>query len=447
MFKTPLTIKEQYSSVITNVIVDKIQSTIDSHSHLKDVNATMYKFNKTFEELDTAIHTYNIIQKYGISKPLLNLLDENNCLKVNLESLSTIPSINTPVYTIALEGVWDSIKAFFRKIWDFFKSIGRKIKGLFTSSKTSTEANVVATEQNIRALLKSYEDLKNFDKDLSMSDTEKQELYNLCQIFLDTQIIIEKFVEKVKAHPLTDEDVKTKRDTWVSSIESYINNPESLFLSKMTSHHIFDLYKKGTESLTIILNKYNELSKNLQIDNIPTYAQEIDIEFQRYLKELQNYDSSLNVPEITSDLMKTITTSWFKPMAIKLISLNAIHNSANFEVIKGWSKEYDTLTQNFLKAIDSADNVFNDSKLQEFEKTFESETDAAKKSSVSKLVELLKKIQKFYLSISIGLYEFIKLLNKYLLVYKKTVQLINNGIVKIILSNTNTSTAVTTASP
>jgi hypothetical protein len=107
---------EQIKEDAINKAIDVIEEEHESYQRIKTCLRQQQNIERIFEFIDTIYISYNLIKQYGISRPILDLIDPNNKLNINLEHLTDTP-IFGPEYEIACEGV----SGFFGSIYNALK--------------------------------------------------------------------------------------------------------------------------------------------------------------------------------------------------------------------------------------------------------------------------------------------------------------------------------------
>jgi hypothetical protein len=123
----------------------------------QECNNQVHQLNRLFKQHDNLTYTYDIIQKYGVSVPLLDLIDHNNCLRLNLNNISILPSFNQE-YHVAMEGLLDTIGAILKKLFGLIVDVIIKIiKGIFKIIATIFGLTEEAKFNKYQELKKQFE--------------------------------------------------------------------------------------------------------------------------------------------------------------------------------------------------------------------------------------------------------------------------------------------------
>jgi hypothetical protein len=246
-----------------------------------------YKLNKALDLTDNLIYTYEMIQQHGISRPILDLIDPNNKLKINLESLTDTPNFDNN-YQIAIEGFFATIGKAIQYIWDkfieFINWIGRGIAKIFsfffdsvqqssnTTSMVNLQTKTKTLEQQIDTKIqKKQEKIKNNNSESTPNpDTETQ---------LNLYIEIKHIVSKINLESFTI--IQT------SNSLTQIRNILEKFHRKFKNDKYNDQIEENIRSIQELINSIVECSKKeiLDIKHIEHFFNDLEIEYN-FIHEL-----------------------------------------------------------------------------------------------------------------------------------------------------------------
>jgi hypothetical protein len=165
-------VKEEIKDIIEDAtanVITKVEEIHDTTTELRKISKLTDKF---IDYHGSLLLISSNIKKYGLSRPILDLIDSENKLRISSESLTDTPT-HTYTCTIALESIGDKLKDaknyivnLLKKFWNWIKDLFTKVKNFFFDKKKKTE--------QIGKDLKQIEEKSKDKPQTSKTDTDEK---------------------------------------------------------------------------------------------------------------------------------------------------------------------------------------------------------------------------------------------------------------------------------
>jgi hypothetical protein len=229
-------VKDEIKDIIEEAVGEVVETIEEGEAASDEVDETTTQLEETTEQTENLMLLYDVIEKHGLSAPILALCDANGSFRracrsnnssVSFESLTATPSFGIE-QSVALETIkeslsnaWETTKKIIAKIIIFIKNMANKVIDVFRNKVSLVES-----------LSKELTEVKeqNIDKDLlkfsvnidGKSFTDACNGFNSKDLLTHTNSLVKDF-ETAKIKEATDYDAYVLK--LVSSINSAL--PES----------------------------------------------------------------------------------------------------------------------------------------------------------------------------------------------------------------------------
>jgi hypothetical protein len=145
--------KQQQINRIKEKAIDEAIDVLKDEQLISEENLTKQfkKIQQEFDKYETIDYYYNVVKTYGVSLPLLDIIDPENKFKVNLNNVDITPTFNAEYHivlagfegffkTIA-EGIWKAIKWLLETLFKILKTIAHFLLRVITLGMLNKESS------------------------------------------------------------------------------------------------------------------------------------------------------------------------------------------------------------------------------------------------------------------------------------------------------------------
>ena len=164
------------------------------------------------------------------------------------------------VINVTMEGIWDAISNFFKRIRDWIRSMWKKFKAIFKNSKSNYDSKDV---KEWRKQIEKYSDVKfsikiDTDDEFVISDGKTFDKKDI----LSFKTVVEKIVDT--SHIGLNDDVSRAFDTYAETFNKFINDvSEQGKIASSTVLHVDTFF----EELSALLKMKTNQNINIHIDD------------------------------------------------------------------------------------------------------------------------------------------------------------------------------------
>jgi hypothetical protein len=393
----------------------------------------LYEYTKESKNLSTTIdindsllHTYTVIKSYGISRPILDLIDPQNKLNINLEHLNNLTIFNNDYLIVCenlLEKIGRGIRFVIDKLWEFFSWLFKKVVSMIKNLLAgffflSTDKLDITSTKNITLRNDKYLDkvdgLRNVVSNLDVFYKEKSK---------NIDFILNKLILFISNYSTNTSASQTRYKNYTIQLKSYQNelnpaiNNKKILSDKITNNLTKSLKVFLSNFANSILESFvviEPLITKLNID--PSSIDEAEL--SNIIKEINNKDkiksfqsildaceykdkkftdinvmilqNNANIQAITSsDLEKSLNSKYVNVEEISLLDLASYHekviNTINASDLNTFSKTIDNISR----------------QLDKIKSNLKKEIDKYTKSSVTannvNIINYLQQIAKYFM--------------------------------------------------